>query len=751
MCRSKSVEGSGDGTLSTAVRPIRIDLRRSTGVDTDMNLMTSQAPSSRTDRGDHFSCSMSAVLLARVAAFGGRDAVREVLRLAGSHRTPEYLLDITNWIAYDEAVSLWQAGARVTHHPQFARAVGIDAAERLGSSQIAAMLRSLGSPERAYGAVAKGAAEFSAVTRLEVTEARPGFVEVVAVAAEGFPRSIEHCDWTCGLMGCPPALFGLAPGVVEHEECQAMGADRCVYRVSWDPALEAAEVVTPAQMNSLRHQLDAMKERLRSVFDTASDLIAVDDLDPVLARITARAALEVRAIRYLLAVRVKPGGELHTHHKGFEDEGIAEYLDALLERDPEAHPDSWLVVPVASNRREYGRLLALRGPGQAFLPEERELFEVYARYAASALDGASALAQAKERGDQSNALLSLARALAAAGTSSEIARRLADAVPLVVDCDRVGVCLWDAVRGQLARRAVTTHDDSVESNTSTWVPIPGSTLDRLVAGSTGGPVFVDGTEDDPRLREMLSELGLAAAMLVPLATADSFLGLLIVSVFDRPGRLKPTPDLLDRLSGVAAQAVTALQNGHLLDEMTHQAMHDQLTGLANRLQFTEQLRGALERAREELHPVTLLYLDLDGFKPVNDEFGHDVGDQLLVAVAKRMVSCTRSDDTVARLGGDEFAVLIDSQTAAGDAEEVSDRLAGALTRPFMIDGHELRLGASIGRAVFPLDADTPDGLLRCADAAMFDVKRGSRVRRMAQVGAAGGPAALPHPAGGAGR
>src|SRR5262249_25668378 len=152
----------------------------------------------------------------------------------------------------------------------------------------------------------------------EVTEARPGFVEMVAEAAEGFPRSIEHCSWTSGLMTCPPALFGLSPGVVEHEECQAMGAERCVYRVNWNPAQPDAaleEAGASAQITALRHQLEAMKERLRSVFDTASDLIAVDDLDAVLARITARAALEVRAIRYLLAVRVKPDGELHTHHK----------------------------------------------------------------------------------------------------------------------------------------------------------------------------------------------------------------------------------------------------------------------------------------------------------------------------------------------------------------------------------------------------------------------------------------------------
>ncbi|HET6869398.1 MAG TPA: diguanylate cyclase [Solirubrobacteraceae bacterium] len=681
---------------------------------------------------------MSAVLLARVHAYGGAEAVAEVLRLAGSRRTHEYLLDITNWIAYDEAVALWQAGARVTHHPQFARAVGIDAAHRLGSSQIAAMLRSLGSPERAYGAVAKGAAKFSTVTDLEVTQAGPGHVQVVATAVEGFPRSVEHCAWTSGLLTCQPVLFGLEPAVVEHEQCQAMGAERCVYEVRWDAIPERDAPDCSGEVAALRHQLEAMKDSLRSVFATASDLIAVDDLDEILARITARAALEVRAIRYLLAVRVKGDGELHCHHKGFEDEDVDACAEQLLGGDLAEHPESWLVVPVGSNRREYGRLLAMREPGQSFYPQERAVFEVYGRYAASALDSASALVVAKERGDQANALLSLARALAAAGTSSEIARRLADAVPLVVDCDRVGVCLWDGARGELVRRAVTTLDGAVEEESRVWMPVPGSLLSRLVKGSSSAPVYVDKTVEDPRLQDMLSELGLAAAMLVPLLAGDSFLGLLIVSVFDRPDRLKPSPDLLDRLSGVAAQAITALQNGRLVDKMTHQALHDQLTGLANRLQFTERLRDALDRAREERHPVTLLYLDLDGFKPVNDEFGHDVGDQLLVAVAKRMAACTRSDDMVARLGGDEFAVLIDSQTAAGDAEEVSDRLAAALTRPFMIDGHHLQLGASIGRAVFPIDADTPDGLLRSADAAMFAVKRSSRATGLGVVHAARG-------------
>jgi diguanylate cyclase (GGDEF)-like protein len=676
---------------------------------------------------------MSAVLLGRVAAFGGPPAVAQVLKLAGSKRTLEYLLDITNWIAYDEAVALWQAGARVTHHPQFARTVGEEAARRLGGSQVAAMLRSLGSPENVYRAIATSGAKFSSVTKLEATEVGPGYAEVVALAADGFPRSPEHCSWTCGLLGSTTSLFGLPPALVTHEECQAMGAERCVYQVSWNAGEDAAPGECPEQVTALRQQLDAMKERLHSVFATASDLIAADDVGDVLSRITARAALEVRATRYLLAVRITPEGELQCHHKGFDEgEDVAEVAERIVESDASSHPKSWLVVPVRSNRREYGRLIAMCGAEQEFLPQERELLEVYARYAASALDGAAALAEAKQRNDQSSALLSLARELAAAGTSVEVARRLAGAVPLVVDCDRVGVYLWDAARGELVRRAVTTREqpNGVEVEDRGWAPTPGGPLERLLENPTDEFLFVDETAGEPRLRTAFAEEGFVATVIVPLVTADSFLGLLGVSVVERPARLRPTAELRDRLSGVAAQATTALQNGRLLDEMTHQALHDQLTGLANRAQFTDELRVAIERARLNVRPVTLLYLDLDGFKPVNDEFGHDVGDQLLVAVAKRLASCTRSDDSVARLGGDEFAVLIDSASAPQDAERVSDRLAATLTEPFVIDGHQLVLGASIGRAVFPIDADDADGLLRCADAAMFGVKRDTRSRAL---------------------
>src|SRR5581483_1044297 len=160
-----------------------------------------------TQKGNHYPCSMSAVLIAEVKELGGPAAVSELMKLSGTQRSLEYLTDLANWISYDEAVALWRAGMRVTHNPQLPRVLGQRAAERLASSPVAAALRSLGSPGKVYEQVATSATKFSTVVRMEAVEMGDHTAVLTCEPIEGFERSPEHCAWTVGLLRASPILF----------------------------------------------------------------------------------------------------------------------------------------------------------------------------------------------------------------------------------------------------------------------------------------------------------------------------------------------------------------------------------------------------------------------------------------------------------------------------------------------------------------------------------------------------------------
>lgn len=176
-------------------------------------------------------------------------------------------------------------------------------------------------------------------------------------------------------------------------------------------------------------------------------------------------------------------------------------------------------------------------------------------------------------------------------------------------------------------------------------------------------------------------------------------------------------------------------------QLQHSASHDALTDLPNRSLFTERVRQALSGRRSGDHGAAVLYIDLDGFKAVNDTVGHQAGDELLIHAARRLRDSVRAGDTAARLGGDEFAALIlgdcprdhgeDPEGCAAERQarvrEIADRLRATLSRPYRVDGHDLRVAASIGVAFAEPGMD-PQTLLRHADLAMYRAKRGGKNR-----------------------
>lgn len=154
----------------------------------------------------------------------------------------------------------------------------------------------------------------------------------------------------------------------------------------------------------------------------------------------------------------------------------------------------------------------------------------------------------------------------------------------------------------------------------------------------------------------------------------------------------------------------------------HQGLHDQLTGLPNRTLLTQRIAVAISQARRQQRSVAILFLDLDGFKSVNDRLGHAAGDRLLQLVAMRFSGCIRDIDTLARIGGDEFAVLVADISNEDRAIHVAERIIAATDRDFGFDAHRVRLGVSVGIALHPFDGSDGDTLLKAADRAMYRAK-----------------------------
>jgi len=675
-------------------------------------------------------CTLTNVVLKLIRKAGGEPAVAELLEQAASTRQASYLEGIDNWISLDEACALLEAGVRQTNDPKFARAVGQETLRQHAGTQVATVLRSLGSVEAVLAVIAQTAAKLSTVTEMQAVDVAPGRAVLTAVAREGFTRRVLMCDWTTGLLEGNPILFGLPLAHIEETECQARGGERCSYTITWDAELAAMAADPQQRVTALEAQMVAMSGRLQSAYATASDLVSTEDLDQVLHRIVERAADAVRAPSHILAVRTGPGAELQVYSQGIDSRRAAALAHATLEHGaPEG--DSTLVVEVTSSRRHYGQLIA-RYPGVIqFFPQDREALGLYAKHAAAVLDMATALQESAERHDQVSSLLTLSHALAQAGTSEEIAKRLAVAVPEVVDCDRMAVWLWDEADERLKSLSVWGREpEQAESLLGLTISLTDTPyLSRMA--SEPQPVFFDEKTVDPFLRRLMTGLDAIVLAVIPIVAQDVFLGVLSVSVTDRPERLRPDLELLDRLTGVASLAAPAIQNGRLVDQLRHKATHDGLTGLLNRVGFRQHIDRVLDGVIPTNEQVGLLFIDLNDFKGVNDAHGHEAGDELIRQAATRLNAICRDDDEVARLGGDEFALILSGVNRDDQVRAAEQRVRDAFLTPFQLGKLPISISTSVGGGVWPDDGRTVKELVRHADAAMYRDK--AELRRTAKI------------------
>jgi len=183
---------------------------------------------------------------------------------------------------------------------------------------------------------------------------------------------------------------------------------------------------------------------------------------------------------------------------------------------------------------------------------------------------------------------------------------------------------------------------------------------------------------------------------------------------------------INLLNGLCGQLSTSMHRHGLLNEVKHQANHDALTGLPNRLQFENWLKAEIDKADPDHSEFALVFFNLDGFKTINDTLGHEVGDKVLITVAKRMLGALREGQSLARIGGDEFGLLVNSAEHDEEAEQIASRLIDTLKSVLHIDGLRLQTGTSAGIARFPYDGMTSTELLKHADIALNHAKSQGR-------------------------
>ena len=186
--------------------------------------------------------------------------------------------------------------------------------------------------------------------------------------------------------------------------------------------------------------------------------------------------------------------------------------------------------------------------------------------------------------------------------------------------------------------------------------------------------------------------------------------------------VRPLYDNLGAITQIQTSSRDISEQKAVEAQLSHQALHEPLTGLPNRSLFLDRLRHAMTLAKRSGGQMTVMFMDLDRFKIINDSMGHEAGDRLIQAVARRLMDVVREGDTVARLGGDEFGVLLEYGITESDAEVVAQRILDAIEPPFTFSGQEMYVSASVGIAFSSPEVEDPEDLLRYADVAMYRAK-----------------------------
>jgi diguanylate cyclase (GGDEF)-like protein len=635
------------------------------------------------------------------------EVVEDVLRRAGDTRTIDEITDVSSWSSYDQFRRLLEetkVAADSAGEPGEQSIV----ATMIGNSEIVETTQAFGSPASVLGG-GSDSNPMVPIRRYDTNEVSPNEWTIREWFIDGYEPYPEFCQFVAGQYALIPTIFGLPLGEITEEECQCRGDDACLFRMRW---AEVDNEATRTEYLEVRTHL--LEVRLEQLQDMIADVASNERYEDVLRGIVSSSLRATGAVGVLLALAPRTGNPRKLYSMGLTDEEAESLADQTLEGDRER--EDLTVVAVASARRHYG-VLAVDGRGSVFSSHSSGTLETHARLAAATLDAADALEDARRQANTAQVLLELSTSLAQIVSAGEMALKVARAVPALIDCDQVAVFLDTG----------TVEDGKTMYQLAASVGYSDEAV-AFIGARNFAQSETDVVSEYGLIESSSSQVGAAANLSAPIITSGETIGYIAAGVTSDPTRLTITPHLADRLKALAAQAGIAINNARLVDQIRFQAVHDALTGLPNRALILDRTEQMLARSRRTYVPVAALFIDLDGFKDVNDTLGHGVGDQLLQAVTARLGAAMRESDSVGRLGGDEFVVLVDGTTMDAGPELVAERVLEILRRPFDLEGvcGPLTLTASIGIASGGRPSATE--LLRDADIALYQAKAAGKNR-----------------------
>jgi diguanylate cyclase (GGDEF)-like protein/PAS domain S-box-containing protein len=414
---------------------------------------------------------------------------------------------------------------------------------------------------------------------------------------------------------------------------------------------------------------DDMSTFLAAIHSVIGDVLYAENFQIALYDEAANAI----RIPYAVDLKAAPNPSMASYGKSLV-ETVLSTGESLLIRPGSPPPVDWLGVPLKRGERTFGVLVVQSYSETVRLTEaDRDLLGLLSRDVAAAIDRKMALDALRE--------------------SEERFRTLADTAPCAI-------FIYQGASFRYANEATAS--------------ISGYSRDELEGMDFWQMVH-------PEIREIVRRRGLARQKGDPLPSRYE------IRIVRKDGEIRwldYSAGLIE-LEGSPAVLGTAFditERKRAEERIRSLAYHDTLTGLPNRLLFADRLAVAVVQAHRQGQKLAVLFLDLDGFKVINDSLGHSLGDRLLEVVAERIQCALREGDTVARLGGDEFTLLLPGVSRAEDAAKVAEKILEALRQPVPIDGRELYVTGSVGISVYPDDGGDSETLVRNADAAMYRAK-----------------------------